>query len=120
MFAVFQSELTDDSSEIVQGFSTLATKGKKTRPYGITGFKFKGVRFWNMSFQDLDEVRTVWERTVQVIREGVALERTPKGMANNLPKASESRVAHVRPHGRDASDCLYCYDQSFSSWLFFY
>ncbi len=23
---------------------------------------------------------------------------------NNLPKASESRVAHVRPHGRDSTD----------------
>ena len=60
--------------------------------------------FWNIPMQDLEEVRKVWERTVQVIREGVKLEFDGRVTRNNLPKQSESRVAHVRPHARDMED----------------
>ena len=62
--------------------------------------------FWNIPNDDLDEVRRVWARTVQTIREGVQLIQTPRGISNNLPKQAESPVAHVRPHGKDASDKL--------------
>ena len=64
------------------------------------------VKFWNIPNDDLDEVRRVWARTVQTIREGVQLIQTPRGISNNLPKQAESPVAHVRPHGKDASDKL--------------
>ena len=43
---------------------------------------------------------------MQTIREGVVLEETAGGVTNNLPKKSESTVAHVRPHGRDGDDRL--------------
>lgn len=67
-------------------------------------FVFERVKFWNIPSADLEEVGRVWTRTVQTIREGVRLYRTPRGVCNNLPKATESPVAHVRPHGRDGSD----------------
>ena len=67
---------------------------------------FERVKLWNIPNRDLEEVRRVWERTVQAIREGVVLEQTSRGVANNLPKQSESAVAHVRPHGRDGNDRL--------------
>ena len=67
---------------------------------------FDRVKFWNIPNDDLEEVRTVWERTVQTIREGVILEKTSGGVTNNLPKKSENRVSHVRPHGRDGDDKL--------------
>lgn len=69
-------------------------------------YVFDRVMFWNIPNDDLDEVRRVWERTVQTIREGIQLIRTSRGISNNLPKQTESPVAHVRPHGRDASDTL--------------
>ena len=69
-------------------------------------YVFSRVLFWNMPDTDLDEVRKVWERTVNVIRQGVQLIPTSKGMSNNLPKASENPVCHVRPHARDARDQL--------------
>ena len=69
-------------------------------------YALERVRFWNMPNSDLDEARRVWERTVWILREGVRLERTPQGVRNNLPKQSESPVAHVRPHGRNAADTL--------------
>lgn len=67
---------------------------------------FERVKLWNIPNRDLEEVRRVWERTVQTIREGVVLEQTRRGVTNNLPKQSESAVAHVRPHGRDGNDRL--------------
>ena len=69
-------------------------------------YVFDDVRFWNIPNDDLDEVRIVWERTVQALRRGVRLVPTLRGVSNDLPKQSESLVAHVRPHGRDASDKL--------------
>lgn len=69
-------------------------------------YVFERVMFWNIPNDDLEEVRLVWERTVNTIRQGVILIETPRGISNDLPKQSDSPVAHVRPHGKDASDKL--------------
>lgn len=105
MFVVFQSEYTDNPNEMISSFSVAGGK-QQLAPTGVTGFKFKRVLFWNMPEHDLEEVHRVWERTVDTIRNGVELTYTPYGVKNNLPKQSESYVAHVRPHGKDASDKL--------------
>lgn len=65
---------------------------------------FDRVVFWHMPNGDLSEVRRVWERTRDVIRNGVVLTPRSGHVSNNLPKASESRVCHVRPHARDSAD----------------
>lgn len=65
---------------------------------------FKKVLFWNIPAMDLEEVHRVWERTVKIIKEGVQLHFDGRVMRNNLPKQSESYVAHVRPHARDTQD----------------
>lgn len=106
MFVVFQSEYTDDPKEMVQSFSVAGGRTQQIAPSGVTGFKFKGIKFWNMPLDDLEEVQRVWERTVSIIRNGVVLTPTDHGVANNLPKQSESYVAHVRPHGKNAADKL--------------
>ena len=67
---------------------------------------FDRVKFWNIPNDDLEEVHRVWERTVETIRRGVKLIQTASGVCNDLPKQGESRVAHVRPHGRDGNDKL--------------
>ena len=69
-------------------------------------YVFDRVMFWNIPNEDLKQVRLVWERTVHIIREGVQLIPTARGISNNLPKKTENPVAHVRPHGIDASDKL--------------
>ena len=69
-------------------------------------YAFDRVMFWNIPNDDLDEVRRVWERTVRTIRKGVRMIRTPRGISNDLPQRDESPVAHVRPHGKNASDKL--------------
>lgn len=69
-------------------------------------YLFSRAMFWNIPDQDLDEVGRVWERTVQIIRRGVTLTPTSRGVRNDLPKQTESPVAHVRPHGKTAADRL--------------
>ena len=53
-------------------------------------------QFWSMPQEDVDGPgRECFERTVALIRED---------KAEHLPRSTENRVCHVRPHGRDASD----------------
>ena len=67
---------------------------------------FERIMFWNIPNNDLEEVHKVWQRTIDIINEGVKLIPTSRGVKNNLPKKSENRVAHVRPHGRNGNDRL--------------
>ena len=52
--------------------------------------------YWNMPFEDREEARRVWEDTKR--RTGID--------ASDLPSASESQVAHVRPKARNSGDTL--------------
>lgn len=67
-------------------------------------YVFSKVKFWNIPASDLEEVQRVWERTVEIIRQGVFRYFDGRVTHNNLPKATDSRVMHVRPHGRNARD----------------
>ena len=58
-----------------------------------------GCVMWQMPDADVDgPLRECWERTVATIRRGVRIERRGDRFENDLPKATESPVAHVRPH----------------------
>ena len=65
-----------------------------------------GCQFWNMPYDDLEnEVKNVWERTKQVIQDGLEFSIDSTGRyRNNFPKQSENKVSHVRPHGRNHED----------------
>jgi DNA mismatch repair protein MutH len=58
---------------------------------------------WQLPEEDEIEVKQVWEQTVRIIKEGVELKRENSRIKNNLPKESENRVAHVRPHSTRAA-----------------
>jgi DNA mismatch repair protein MutH len=55
---------------------------------------FQTAFLWNMSYEDRLEAQRVWEDT----KRRVAVDAT------DLPKTSESSVAHVRPKGKDGND----------------
>jgi DNA mismatch repair protein MutH len=57
----------------------------------------KKVFFWNIPFEDLGEVRRVWEETKK---------RVLEGNSQKLPLKTENEVAHVRPHARNKLDTL--------------
>lgn len=58
-----------------------------------------------MSYEDLEvHVKEVWEKTKNVINNGIEINILNGKRYNNFPNASENSVAHVRPHGTDSSD----------------
>ncbi len=67
----------------------------------------KKVKFWNMPYSDLEEAKQVWEKTVEIIKQGkIISEITGKGIRKTyFPKKTENRISHVRPHARDKNDC---------------
>jgi DNA mismatch repair protein MutH len=50
--------------------------------------------YWNMPYLDREEARKVWLDTKRRIKKD----------ARDLPKITENRVAHVRPHARNKND----------------
>lgn len=67
--------------------------------------RLRGCQFWNIPYRDLEvEVRSVWERTKQILIEGLQVEIVNGIRKNNFPKASENRVSHVRPHAQNGKD----------------
>ena len=70
-------------------------------------YHLSGCKFWNMPYKDLEYgVRKVWQETHDIIKEG-RLVLTPDNrgrLSNNLPNASDSPIAHVRPHGQTRED----------------
>lgn len=67
--------------------------------------RLKGCQFWNIPYKDLNEqVYSVWEKTRQVLREGLQVTEKNGKKLNNFPKASQNPVCHVRPHARNAND----------------
>ncbi|MFZ2724838.1 MAG: Sau3AI family type II restriction endonuclease [Methylococcaceae bacterium] len=58
-------------------------------------FILKKVKFWNMSYEDTQKVKTVWLDTIK---------RIENGQARILPKKSEHSICHVRPHAQNAND----------------
>ena len=67
--------------------------------------RLRGCQFWNIPYEDLEiQVRSVWEKTKQVIKNGLQVTMVNSTRKNNLPKASENPVCHVRPHAQNAQD----------------
>lgn len=67
--------------------------------------RLRGCQFWNIPHEDLEtDVRSVWEKTRKVIADGLKMTMVDGKRKNNLPKASENRVCHVRPHAQNAMD----------------
>ena len=92
--------------------STFGTYLSETRFFFVV-YKFdkndmlrlKGCQFWNISYTDLEnEVQKVWNRTKQVLIDGLQIEHRNGKNYNNFPNASENPVCHVRPHAQNAQD----------------
>lgn len=68
----------------------------------------KAVSFWQLPREDVEEVERVWKKTVEVIKRGPMLipsydKNGKMRIKNDLPKESESTVAHIRPHTSQAA-----------------
>lgn len=92
--------------------STFGTYLSETRFFFVI-YKFdendvlhlKGCQFWNIPYRDLEnEVQKVWNRTKQILIDGLQIEQRNGKNYNNFPNASENPVCHVRPHAQNAQD----------------
>ncbi len=68
-------------------------------------YRLNGCQFWNMPYEDLNStVRDGWQKVVNAINKGLTLtiKDTKNGpvVANDLPKKSDNKIIHVRPHAR--------------------
>lgn len=62
---------------------------------GSNSITFEGFKFWNFPVPDIAEAEETWKRAVDCIK---------NGNYECLPKISEGRVIHVRPHGTNGKD----------------
>ncbi len=63
--------------------------------------------FWNMPVDDIEQdVYSVWNKTRQVISEGIQTEQHGSRTFNNLPASKDNRVCHIRPHAKNKDDVL--------------
>lgn len=83
-------EDSDFAWQIEQRFLFLVFKRLAGDSFGLAGLKF-----WSMPSEDRREAEAVWLK---------ARERVLAGDYRGLPKSSESRVSHVRPHARSRLD----------------
>ena len=66
------------------------------REDGNGDLRLEKVNYWNMPYLDREEAHRIWEDT----KRRVAID------ASNLPKSTESRVAHVRPKAKNSQDTI--------------
>lgn len=67
--------------------------------------RLKGCQFWNIPYNDLQiEVKSVWEKTCQVLKDGLEVKIVNGRKCNNFPKSTENPLCHVRPHAQNAND----------------
>ncbi|MFC4353868.1 Sau3AI family type II restriction endonuclease [Chryseomicrobium palamuruense] len=67
---------------------------------------FKGVKLWNMPYQDLQDLREFYDHVKGILQAGVKLTPTSRGTSTNLPGAGTNGKYHLRTKGRDGKDKL--------------
>ncbi|MCD1147509.1 hypothetical protein LQU94_05215 [Peptoniphilus sp. KCTC 25270] len=66
---------------------------------------FKGIKLWNMPEETIQgEIYGLWKDVRDKLEKGVKLEKSSRGIKNNLPDSSFNGVAHIRPKARNAED----------------
>jgi len=85
-------EDSDFASQIEQKFLFVVFQ---KQPHGL--FTLAQPKFWTMPKGDRDEAERVWHHAKAAIK---------SGNYSELPRSSQSLVAHVRPHARNKDDTL--------------
>jgi DNA mismatch repair protein MutH len=74
----------------------------------IISLRLEKIILWNMPMEIIEkDVRKTWEKTKEVILQGVPREKRGNKVFNDFPSSKlEYNVVHVRPHARDREDTL--------------
>ena len=66
---------------------------------------FKGIKLWHLPYSILEsKLQEFWYELNRILKEGVVLTPTSRGVSNNLPGAKFNYYFHVRPKGKDGND----------------
>jgi len=64
--------------------------------------------FWSPDATEESIIQQEWQMTIDIIKKGIKIETVPWGdktrEQNNLPKSSNTKILHMRPHAKDSSD----------------
>lgn len=80
--------------------------------YQGTSLILKKVKFWNMPYGDLEEVKKVWTKTKEILKKGNIVREIKtqksgrKNRLTNFPSKKFNKVSHVRPHAINADDTI--------------
>ena len=70
-------------------------------------YELKESKIWNMPYNDLNEiVREGWLLIQDSIQKGVRFIRKGNTIRNSLPKKSDNKIIHIRPHAKKAAYLL--------------
>jgi DNA mismatch repair protein MutH len=78
--------------------------------YENNNLKLQKVKFWNMPFSDIKEVRKMWLKTKCIIKNGnivkeIKFDKNGKEKRlTNFPNKDFNFISHVRPHAQNSSD----------------
>lgn len=102
-----------DESEFytyLQGFLIIPIYREDRKEKDLDKMFFGKSKIWRPTKEDLLGIQKEWELVNKTINEGIQLNKKAfnnrKGyiQENNLPKESETKFIHMRPHGRDSDD----------------
>ena len=78
--------------------------------YENNDLKLQKVKFWNMPYNDIKEVRKMWLKTKCIIKNGnivkeIKFDKNKKEQRlTNFPNKNFNHISHVRPHAQNSND----------------
>lgn len=64
--------------------------------------------FWSPDEKEEAIIFNEWKMTINIIKKGIKVKKVPWGDSfreiNNLPKASQTQILHMRPHAQNSND----------------
>lgn len=112
MKSIAEEEFFEDSqlASYLQNFLFIPIFKPSKKNYNLDEWKIGKSYHWQPSEVELQEIKEEWTQFRDKIRNGITLTKistkSKRGfiIKNDLPKSSETRHIHMRPHARDGSD----------------
>jgi DNA mismatch repair protein MutH len=112
MKSIAEEEYFEDSqlASYLQSFLFIPIYKPSKKSYNLAEWKIGRAYHWKPSDKELHDIKKEWTLFRDKIREGINLTKVSVNsnrgfiIKNDLPKSSETRYIHMRPHGRDGSD----------------
>ncbi|MGT2728463.1 Sau3AI family type II restriction endonuclease [Streptococcus phocae subsp. salmonis] len=65
-------------------------------------FVLDSIKFWGLPERQIDEVKRVWNETREIIKGGVQLKLTNKGVSTNFPQSKVNKIIFTKIHAHNS------------------